>query len=194
MVYSIYSGEKGVSDRLMEVLRSNGIKAVELKSTVPVEKREEWIEQKDREGYQVLVTNPINVMTGLNIIQFPTIYFYETGFSTYVLRQSEVRHWRVNQKKPCKVFYSYYSDTLQEDAIKLIGGKKKKALKLEGVFQRYLSAMGGNRDDCEYYSTSLKERLSSKKMHLMPLGSWAKARVMLLKKLPLMLIVPACTS
>ncbi len=148
MVYSIYSGEKGVSDRLMEVLRSNGIKAVELKSTVPVEKREEWIEQKDREGYQVLVTNPVNVMTGLNIIQFPTIYFYETGFSTYVLRQSEVRHWRVNQKKPCKVFYSYYSDTLQEDAIKLIGGKKKESLKLEGVFSEdILSAMGEIGDD-----------------------------------------------
>lgn len=148
LVYSIYSGEKGVSNRLMDVLHSQGIKAIELKSSVPVDKREDWIEEKHQEGFEVIVTNPNCVQTGLNIIQFPSIYFYECGYSISVLRQAERRSWRVNQPKTCKIFYSYYKNSLQEDAMKLIGSKKKASLALEGVFSEdLLSAMGDINDN-----------------------------------------------
>jgi hypothetical protein len=148
LVYSVYSGEKGVSDRLMDVLHSQGFKAIELKSSVPVEDREDWIEEKHQEGFEVIVTNPSCVQTGLNIIQFPSIYFYECGYDIKVLRQAERRAWRVNQPKTCKIFYSYYKESLQEDAMKLIGGKKKSSLALEGVFSEdLLSSMSDINDN-----------------------------------------------
>jgi hypothetical protein len=148
LVYSIYSGTKGVSKRLLDIISKEGIKVIELKSTVAVEKREAWIEKKYQEGYEVIITNPTCVQTGLNITQYPTIYFYECGYDIKVLRQAERRAWRMNQDKVCKVYYSYYVDTIQEDAMKLIGSKKKASLAIEGVFSEdLLSSMGSDSDD-----------------------------------------------
>jgi hypothetical protein len=148
LVYSVYSGGKGVSERLMNVLLSQNIKAIELKSSVPVEDREEWIERKDAEGYDVIVTNPTCVATGLDIIQFQTVYFYECPYSIMLLRQAERRPYRVSQPLPVRIYYSYYKGSLQEDAIKLIGAKKKASLALEGVFSEdLLSSMSDVSDN-----------------------------------------------
>lgn len=147
LVYSIYSGTKGVSERLVEVLSRKNIKVVELKSSVPVNKREEWIAKKDKEGYDVILTNPVNVSTGLNIIQYPTIYFYECGYDIKILRQAERRAWRVNQPKPCKIYYSYYKESIQEDAMKIIASKKKASLAVEGVFSEDILSSMSDIDD-----------------------------------------------
>lgn len=143
LVYSVFSGTKGVSDRIMKVIKEAGFKASELTSSIKLEKREAWIQEQYDKGMQVIVTNPANVQTGLDIVQYPTIYFFEQPYDVKVLRQAERRAWRVGQKFECRVFYAYYKETLQEDAIKLIGLKKKSSLALEGVFSEdLLSSMG----------------------------------------------------
>jgi hypothetical protein len=179
LVYSIYSGEKGVSDRLMKVLHLHGIKAIELKSSVPVEKREDWIEEKHQEGYEVIVTNPTCVQTGLNIIQFPSIYFYECGYDVKILRQAERRAWRVNQPKECRIYYSYYKESLQEDAIKLVGGKKKASLALEGVFSEdLLSSMSDINDNgAKLLYDVLKGKISLKENDIEAFGFEDEATV-----------------
>lgn len=148
LVYSVFSGIKGISDRLMEIISNAGYRVVELTSKVKLEKREEWIEQRHQEGYQVMVTNPECVSTGLDIVQYPTIYFYELSYNARTVRQAEKRHWRPGQEFECRICYSYYKETLQEDCIKLVGGKKKASLALEGVFSEdMLSAMGDAGDN-----------------------------------------------
>jgi hypothetical protein len=184
LVYSVYSGEKGVSDRLMDVLLSQNIKAIELKSSVPVEDREEWIEQKDEEGYDVIVTNPTCVATGLDIIQFQTVYFYECPYDVKLVRQSERRPYRCSQPLPVRIYYSYYKDSLQEDAVKLIGGKKKASLALEGVFSEdLLSSMSDVSDNgAKLLFDVLKGKITLKENDLDAFGFseetiWAKKTV-----------------
>lgn len=143
LVYSVYSGKKGVSDRLMDIIYQAGFRVAELTSSIPLEKREAWIDDQYRKGVDVLVTNPTCVETGLDIVQYPSIYFYELSYNVKTVRQAEKRAWRPNQKRECRIYYSFYESTLQSDAVKLIGAKKKASLALEGVFSEdMLSSLG----------------------------------------------------
>jgi hypothetical protein len=35
---------------------------------------------------------------GLDLLAFPTLYFYETGYSLHTLRQASRRSWRIGQR------------------------------------------------------------------------------------------------
>lgn len=107
----------------MEVLKSQ---------TVPPERREEWLEKTVQRGLDVLICNPEVVKTGLDLYQFPTVVFYETGYSIYTLRQASRRSWRLGQTKPVRVFYLCYKETMQEKALRLIAGKLETSLVVEG--------------------------------------------------------------
>ncbi|MVX63715.1 hypothetical protein GKZ28_08400 [Clostridium chromiireducens] len=142
LVYSIYSGVKGVSKRLVDVL-SKKFNVAELTSSIKLQKREEWIEKQYQKGVEVIITNPKCVETGLDIIQYPTIYFYETSYDIKVMRQAERRAYRPNNPRECRIYYCYYKNTLQEDALKLQGSKKASSLAVEGIFSEdMLSQMG----------------------------------------------------
>ena len=143
LVYSVFSGSKGVSRRLIQILKTK-FRVAELTSSIKLQKREEWIEQQYKKGIQVIVTNPKCVETGLDIIQYPTIYYYETSYDIKVMRQSERRAYRPNQKSECRIYYSYYKNTLQEDALKLQGNKKSSSLAIEGVFSEDLLSQFGD--------------------------------------------------
>lgn len=143
VVYITYTGEKAVDKRVEKVLKAQGFKVALLKSSVNTEKREKWIEDRYQEGIQVIITNPKIVQTGLDIIQYPSYYFFQLDYDVRVVRQAESRGWRVGQDKNCHVFYGYYKDTIQEDALRLIGSKKKASLAIEGVMaEDILSASG----------------------------------------------------
>lgn len=143
VVYITYTGTKAIDRRVEKILKDTGYKVKVLKSSVNTEKREQWIEDRYNEGTQIIITNPKLVQTGLDIIGYPTLYFYEVDYDVRIVRQAESRAWRPNQEKECRVYYSYYTDTIQYDALKLIGSKKKASLALEGVFaEDILSDMG----------------------------------------------------
>ena len=145
LLFATYTGEKGVSKRLMDIL-SNEFQIAELKgSKVKLEKREEWIEKEYQKGTQIILTNPEVVATGLDIIQYPTIYYYEIPTNTKTLRQSECRNLRPTQTKECRIYYSYYRETIQEDLLLLQSSKKASSLALEGVFS---DDMLSNMSDC----------------------------------------------
>ena len=77
------------------------------------------------------------------IVQYPSIYFYETSYDIKVMRQAERRAYRPNCTQECRIYYSYYKDSLQEDALKLQGSKKASSLAIEGVFSEdFLSTLG----------------------------------------------------
>lgn len=150
LVYATYTGEKGVSKRLMEVL-SRYFNVAELKgSKVKLEQREEWIERQYQLGTEIIVVNPECVSTGLNILQYPTIYFYETPLNTKTLRQAERRGYRPNARNEVRIYYSYYKDTIQQDIIILQSQKKRASLALEGIFSEdLLSSLASGGDTIE---------------------------------------------
>jgi hypothetical protein len=91
-VYAIYTGEKDVTLHLETVLRQEGIRVAILRSSVPTDKREDWYERKLKAGVEVVICHPKLVETGLDLLAFPTLYFYKTGYSLHTLRQASRRY------------------------------------------------------------------------------------------------------
>lgn len=105
-----------------------------LTADVPPEQREAWYERQLRNGMQVCICHPKLVQTGLDLVFANSIFFVQSGYSTYVLRQASRRSWRIGQKKPVRVVYLHYADTAQESCLRLMGKKMLVSLALEGKF------------------------------------------------------------
>ena len=133
-VYATYTGEKDVTLRLEAVLRQEGIRVAVLRSSVPTDKREDWYDRQLKGGIEVVICHPKLVETGLDLLAFPTLYFYETGYSLHTLRQASRRSWRIGQRFPVRVKFVTYSGTMQETCLRLMGKKMLVALMMEGKF------------------------------------------------------------
>jgi superfamily II DNA or RNA helicase len=133
-VYCTFTQKKDVTERLAQLLKQRGIRTAVMRSSVPSETREEWVEQQMADGVRVVISNPKLVETGLDLLGFPTLLFYQTGYSVFTLRQSSRRSWRIGQTEPVRVKYFYYDGTLQEKALRLMGAKVRASLSVEGKF------------------------------------------------------------
>ncbi|WP_039960458.1 DEAD/DEAH box helicase [endosymbiont of Riftia pachyptila] len=123
LVYTTYTGTRDTSSRLKGLLESHGLKAAVLRASVDTSRREDWIfDQVDR-GVDVLVTNPELVKTGLDLLEFPTIVFMQTGYNVYTLQQASRRSWRIGQKHPVDVYFLGYGETAQMACLSLMAKK-----------------------------------------------------------------------
>ena len=115
---------------------------------VAPDRREAWVENKVKEGIDVLICHPRLVQTGLDLIDFPTIVWAETDYSVYTMRQASRRSWRIGQTRPVKVVFMAYRGTLQADALKLVAQKLQSSLAVEGELpEDGLAAYGDDGDD-----------------------------------------------
>ena len=133
-VYATFTGEHDVAARLERVLRQAGLRVAVLRATVPTLKRELWYEKQLKDGVHVVVCHPKLVETGLDLLAFPTLYFYQTGYSLHTLRQASRRSWRIGQKHPVKVKFFVSKATTQTTCLRLMGKKMLVALMMEGKF------------------------------------------------------------
>jgi len=133
-VYAVYTQKRDVTRRLEQILFNEGIRVAVLTTDVPPETREGWYERQLRGGVQAVICHPKLVQTGLDLIDFPTILFYESGYSIYVLRQASRRSWRIGQRLPVKVKFLHYAETMQESCLRLMGKKLLVSLAMEGKF------------------------------------------------------------
>ncbi len=123
LVYTTYTGKRDTTTRLSQLLKHAGLKASVLKATVPTDKREDWIlDQVDR-GCQVLLCNPELVKTGLDLLEFPTIVFLQTGFNVYTLQQAARRSWRIGQTEAVDVYFLGYAGSAQIACLALMAKK-----------------------------------------------------------------------
>ena len=105
-----------------------------LRASVDTSKREAWYARQIKEGTQVVISHPKLVETGLDLLDFPTILFYESGYSLHTLRQASRRSWRIGQRRPVRVKFLCYEGTMQTACLRLIGEKLLVALTMEGKF------------------------------------------------------------
>jgi hypothetical protein len=133
-IYAVYTQKRDVTRRLERILTNEGIRVAVLTTDVPPEAREGWYDRQVRGGVQAVICHPKLVQTGLDLIHFPTILFYETGYSIYVLRQASRRSWRIGQRLSVKVKYLHYAETMQESCLRLMGKKLLVSLAMEGKF------------------------------------------------------------
>lgn len=127
-----HTGTRDLIPTLGARLEKIGVQPLILRANhPPVAERERWI-RKSVGQHQVMLCNPNLVKTGLDLIEFPTLIFFQTGYSIFTLRQASRRSWRIGQEQPVKVYYLSYLDTMQERALSLIASKMETALAVEG--------------------------------------------------------------
>ncbi|PKM38198.1 MAG: hypothetical protein CVV06_01925 [Gammaproteobacteria bacterium HGW-Gammaproteobacteria-10] len=123
LVYTVYTGKRDTATRLMKILESAGFKTAVLRSSVSTDRREDWIMDQVDRGIDVLVCNPELVKTGLDLLDFPTICFMQSGYNVYTVQQAARRSWRIGQKQPVKVHYLGYQNTAQIACLTLMAKK-----------------------------------------------------------------------
>jgi hypothetical protein len=133
-VFAVYTQKHDVTARLQRILHNEGIRTAVLKSSVDTSKREAWCARQIKEGVQVIISHPKLVETGLDLLDFPTIIFYESGYSLHTLRQASRRSWRIGQRRPVRVKFLCYEGTMQTACLRLMGKKLLVALTMEGKF------------------------------------------------------------
>jgi hypothetical protein len=133
-VYAVYTQKRDVTRRLESILAREGIRVAVLTTQVAPEEREAWYERQLRSGLQVCIAHPRLVQTGLDLIAMADIFFYETGYSIYTLRQASRRSWRIGQRNNVNVKFFYYAGTMQETCVRLMGKKLLVSLAMEGKF------------------------------------------------------------
>jgi len=123
LVYTVYTGTRDTTSRLKVLLEQEGFKVAVLRASVDASRREDWIADQIDRGIDVLITNPELVKTGLDLLEFPTIVFMQSGYNVYTLQQAARRSWRIGQKQPVRVIYLGYAASSQMTCLQLMAKK-----------------------------------------------------------------------
>ena len=149
LVYVTHTGTRDITGRMDDILTRHGFRVAVMKAdAVAPDRREAWVADRVEQGIDVLICHPRLVQTGLDLIDFQTLCWYETDYSVYVMRQASRRSWRIGQTRPVKVVFMSYRNTLQADALKLVAKKLQSSLAVEGELpEDGLAAYGDDGDD-----------------------------------------------
>jgi hypothetical protein len=120
LVYVRLTGERDIQGRILLVLEKSGLRAEVLRSSVNPRRRMNWLR---RNKPDILITNPRLVETGLNLVDYSTVVFYQIDYSLYTTWQACRRVWRLGQTMPVKVVYVAYANSMEERAVGLVGEK-----------------------------------------------------------------------
>lgn len=108
----------------------------------PAAAREEWMHKRAEEGMKIMLCNPRLCETGLDfcwdergvIYNYPTLIFYQAGYSLFVMWQAAGRAWRLNQREECRTYYLGYEMTVQQAILQVLGEKKAATSAIQGRF------------------------------------------------------------
>ncbi len=123
LVYTVYTGKRDTATRLKRMLEMAGFKVAVLRSSVGTDKREDWIMDQVDRGIDVMICNPELVKTGLDLLDFPTICFMQSGYNVYTVQQAARRSWRIGQKQPVDVYFLGNEKTAQIACLELMAKK-----------------------------------------------------------------------
>jgi hypothetical protein len=137
------TGTRDIRDRLKLVIEKlapgGSMTLVEVPPTVGIlsagdmspAKREAWIKLAAPKMDAMLV-NPKLVETGLDLVMFSDLIFFEVTTSLYVMWQAMRRVWRLGQSKEVNVTFLSYADTIEAEILRRMGSKMKYAQLLYG--------------------------------------------------------------
>jgi superfamily II DNA or RNA helicase len=147
LVYYHWTNRTDIAEKLTNILAENGISSAVMTSKVSPDQREQWIENRVAENVDVVICNPSLVETGLDLLDFTTIVFYQMGYNIFTMRQASRRSWRLSQTHSIQVYFMYYEGTIQEQALSLMATKLQASMAIEGRFsEEGLRAMSNNED------------------------------------------------
>ena len=163
LIYTSFVNKVDVVDRMLRMFEAADIKACNLTASVKPSEREAWIDRHVKEGYQVMITNPTLVETGLDLLHHTSIIYVSLGYNLFTLRQSSRRSLRLNQVNPVHVYYLFYRNTTQQTLISLMSEKLRAAMAIEGKFsEEGLQAMNNNDSMLTQIANSLVDNIERK--------------------------------
>ena len=142
-----------INDRLCRILKENGINAKCLKRNIKPADREKYI--KDNSNIDVWISNPILVSVSLDLLNFPSLIFYNMDYNPLKINQSAHRSYRANQEQDCETYY-FYTDGIEEKIFKSVMLKIIEAKAIQGEYdiddfnsiKRTTSSLGKELFDC----------------------------------------------
>jgi hypothetical protein len=134
LIYSIYNKAAYVANRIQEILSTIEDVKLDIRilpDSISGERIEPWIEENDE--CDILIASPLKLATGLDLCQFPTIMFYESGINLRVAQQAARRSWRaVGQDHPVEVLFFAY-EGIQAHILDIMAKKMRAAATIEGT-------------------------------------------------------------
>jgi hypothetical protein len=134
LVFVEQTGTRDIRSHVADAVRTlvPGV-AVETLSAQDMDpaKRERWIEL-NAPKMDVLIVNPRLVETGLDLVMFTDLVFFELPVSLYTLWQAMRRVWRLGQDKKVFCTFLIYNGTVETKLFKRMGKKLKSAMVLYG--------------------------------------------------------------
>lgn len=140
-------------------------------STVSANKREKWLRSKIESGYNVVISNPRLVETGIDFIwnsegktyNIPTLIFYQMGLRLDTLWQASRRSYRLIQKKECRTYYMVARNSMQVEILELMAAKQVAVAAIQGgeFSSRGLASMARGVDPKIELARRLKENIHS---------------------------------
>lgn len=109
-----YTNNESVEDRLKNILEQAGLSVYVLKSTSRTIERKSIIE-KSKDKYDVFISNPELVGTGVNMQWCNNYIFYSPTYHVNIVRQAKMRGLRANSVVDSNVFHLYYSDGIEKE-------------------------------------------------------------------------------
>ena len=174
LVYNAYPGRVDLENRVNTIFaedeNNEAIKyAILTASDIIVDGKKKRVKARERENailecakdVDVLVCNPSLVETGLDLLDFTTIVYYQTGYNLSTMRQASRRSWRLSQTKDIEVYFLYYRNTSQQIALSLMASKLQAAMAIEGKFsEEGLNAMSNNQDILNQIASAVADNIS----------------------------------
>ncbi len=132
VIYVSYTGKYGIQHRLKHVLEQHGIEASTLPTSVSPSRRVEWLKKKEKEGARAIISNMRLVSTGIDLIPWPSLVFYQLDYNANTVRQAAGRSWRIGQFRECRVYYMIMDGTQQVSQFERVMLRRGHAMLVEG--------------------------------------------------------------
>jgi SNF2 family DNA or RNA helicase len=130
LLYGQFVHANKLFERLSKVFERAGISYDALPTSLAAEKVEEYCVSSKAD---VLMVPQSRVATGLDLVQFHTVIFYELNRSVRVVEQAKSRpHRPIGQTKEVRVYYLAYKGTYQEKVVSNTAMKMRAAAAVEG--------------------------------------------------------------
>lgn len=119
LLYGNYINVNSLFERLEKVLRKNvqGITVDVVPQSLPAEKIEAYIKASTAD---VLMVSQERVATGLDLVMFQTVMFYELNRKVRTVEQAKMRPWRpIGQEHEVRVYYYAYQGSQEKELIRM---------------------------------------------------------------------------
>lgn len=164
LIFTNFTGYYRTNERVQKVLYRHGISSEILDTKTTPLRRFEWLEEQRRKGTKVLIMNMSLVQVGLDIVNWPTILYYQLNDDINVIRQSSRRGWRLGQSKECRVYFLVNGGTQQFNQFQRLMSRRINAMLVEGRIERSDSLAKYAQDDMSHLERDLSKSLAASEL------------------------------